>query len=255
MVNCYMYDFPGRSITLGCPSNADTLKRVTTILDAIDDLGDIIVPLCAGMSLGSYSKRTGLKDWKTQPYQPFYQIYESSVPEGIVVKLLSDKSLSTSTTNLSKNTLYLWIKEALEQPYPYSNTHEIDVYELVFYAVRAKVHDYSQLKNKKFMIVEHDRRGSFRFPLGHRNDGLWVYSPIKDLKTEPSFTITSGESAGITINIHWTWWTLESLVDRDALEAAILRIIARGWTIEYLHESLNFPKLKSIFEASGKLPR
>lgn len=57
------------------------------------------------------------------------------------------------------------------------------------------------------------------------------------------------------INIHWTWWTKESLKDRDGLEAAILRIIARGWTIEYLHESLNFPRLKSIFEVSGKLQR
>ena len=258
MADCYMYDFPGRSIRLKFLAEDPKLKAAKSLLEAMDELGDIIVPLCAGMSLRCINRMTWGIDWKVQAQKPFHHIYQSPVPRGIVVRLSADKSIYTPTERLSKKVLYSWIENALNQPSPQPDTHDVTWSELDFQAVRAKIYDDSQFKNQKFMVVEHDKRGDFRFPLKNRDDGLWVYSPIADLKTEPSFTIrTTNEGGAVTIDIHihWTWWTKESLKDRDALEAAILRIIARGWTIEYLHESLNFPRLKSIFEASGKLPR
>ena len=254
MTDCYTYDFPGRSLSLSYPPEVNTLKRVAFILDAMDELRDVIVPLCASLSLKCYKKSTRWRDRGVRPYNPFHKIYQSPVPESIVVNVVSDKLVTTTTKNLSRDAIYSWIENALRQPCPQPDTHYLELCELDFEAVRAKINDNSRLKNQKFMTVEHDRRGNFRFPLKHHNDGLWVYSPIEDLKTEPSFTITSSESAEIDINIHWTWWTLESLEDRNALEAAILRIIGRGWTLEYLHESLKLPRLRSIYEALGQLP-
>ena len=255
MADCYMYDFPGRSIVLGYPPEADTLKRVASILDAMDELGEIIVPLSASLSLDCYSKITRWRDREVRPYSPFHQIYDSCVPEGIVVKLSSDRSITTVIENLSKDTIYSWIENAMRQPLPQSETHYLELCELDFKAVRAKIHNDNKLIKQKFMTVEHDRRGNFKFPLEHRDDGLWVYSPIEDLETEPSFTIMSGEIAEVTINIHWSWWTEDSLKDRNALEAAILRIIACGWTIKHLNKYLELPRLRSIYEASGQLPR
>jgi hypothetical protein len=251
MADCYMYDFPGRCLSLGYPPQGSSLEDVAFILDAMDELGDVIMPLCASLSLKCYKKATGWRDNQIQPYRPYHQIYESSVPEGIVVKLSSDKSISTTTENLSRNTIYSWIEDALGQPSPEPDTHYLEVTQLNFQAVRAKIHDQSRLKNQKFMTVEHDRRGDFKFPLKERDDGLWVYSPIEELETEPSFTIRSGETAKIEIDIHWSWWTEESLKDRNVLEAAILRIIARGWTLEYLNEYLEMPRLRNIYKAQG----
>ena len=255
MIDCYMYDFPGRSITLGYPPEADTLQRVSFILNAIDELREIVVPLSASLSLDCYKKTTQWRDREVRPCSSFHQIYESSVPKDIVVKLASDKSITTVTENLSKDAIYSWIENAMRQPSPQPDTHYLELSELDFEAVRAKIYDDSRLKNQKFMMVEHDRRGNFKFPLERRDDGLWVYSPLEKLKIEPSFTIRSGESAKIKINIRWSWWVEESLKDREVLEAAILRILARGWTIKYLDEYLELPRLRSIYEASGQLPR
>ena len=259
MADCYMYDSPGRLISLRYLQSEDyKLHAASSLLEAIGELQDIIVPLCADMSLGCRKKTTAWRDWKVQPQKPFHHIYSLSVPEEIVVKHSSDKSIFTPVTKLSNNTIYSWMEKALQQSSPQPNTHEVNWYELDFEAVKVKINDGSLLEKQKFMTVEHDRRGIFRFPLKHCKDGLWVYSPIEDLKTEPSFAIRTGNEEGaltMDIDIHWSWWTEESLKDRNALEAAILRIIARGWTIKHLNKYLELPRLRSIYEASGKLPR
>ena len=255
MVDCYIYDYPGRSIVLGYPPQDNSLQGAAFILDAMDELQDLFVPLCASISLQYRNRTTGYVDRKIRPRSPFHDIYQTFVPEEIVVQHSSDKSIHTPVEKLSKDTILSWIENAFRQESPQPDTHELELSQLSFEAVRAKIHDDSQFKEKNYMTAEHDRRGNFRFPLERRDDGLWVYSPIEKLRIEPSFTMSSGETAKIKINVRWSWWIEESTEDRDAFESAILRIIARGWTIKYLDESLKLPRLRSIYEASGQLPR
>ena len=61
MADCYMYDFPGRTIVLGYPPQGDSLKRAAFILDAMDELSSIIVPLCASISFDYRNKKTGYR--------------------------------------------------------------------------------------------------------------------------------------------------------------------------------------------------
>jgi len=63
-----------------------------------------------------------------------------------------------------------------------------------------------------------------------------VYSPIELLDAEPSLKyiiINEEEALTLDMDVHWSWWTETSPEDRQALEQAMLRIIDRGWKIEY----------------------
>jgi hypothetical protein len=73
----------------------------------------------------------------------------------------------------------------------------------------------------------------------HRKNGLWVYSSIELLATQPSlkYMIINTEGAlTLDMSVYWSWWTETSPEDREALKQAIFRIIDRDWKIEYCHK-------------------
>ncbi len=117
------------------------------------------------------------------------------------------------------------------QDYP----HDVAWYALYFQAVRSRIYNEKNFQSRDTFILE-QYKAQCEFPIEHRKDGLWVYSPIELLATEPSlkYMIINTEGAlTLDMNVHWSWWTQTSPEDREALKQAILRIIDRGWKIEY----------------------
>jgi hypothetical protein len=105
-------------------------------------------------------------------------------------------------------------------------------------AVRARILDSQKFKGRESFVVKTDR-GKFSFPLERRDNELWVDSPINDFKTEPSFDLSIvREEGGLSFDIHthWSWWTETSPEDAKALRQTIIRIIERGWKVEYCDE-------------------
>jgi hypothetical protein len=99
--------------------------------------------------------------------------------------------------------------------------------------VRARIVNEENFRNSQLFRLETDR-GKYEFPLERRKDGLWVYSPIEEFVTEPSFNLLIMNEEGtldININIHWSLWTQSGSANHEALRLALLRIISKGWEL------------------------
>jgi hypothetical protein len=126
-----------------------------------------------------------------------------------------------------------WIEKALQQECPNSETHETSWYHLYINAVRARIINKENLRGSQSFRLETDR-GEYEFPLERRTDGLWVYSPIEEFITEPSFNLLIINQEGaldIDMNIHWSLWTQSDSANYQALRQAILRIVSKGWEL------------------------
>jgi hypothetical protein len=235
MSDCFMYGFPGRSISFRSVCDDGDLQAAARVLDAIDELRPVIEPLSAELTLNCRNKQTQWKDNEVNLPFPVWYIHEASLPESIVIETYLKEPQNLQTQQLNQKTLIDWIERASLQECPFPDTHEVVWSSLHISAVRARILDSQKFKGRESFVVKTDR-GKFSFPLERRDDELWVDSPIKDFKSQPSFVIsTSHEEGGLSFNIHvhWSWWTETSPEDANALHQALLRILEQGWQLDY----------------------
>ena len=246
MSNCFIYQFPGRTVRLWTLCEKSYLVAAWKVIEAIDELRTVIQPLSIDLALGCRDTTIQWMNYKITPQQPHWFISESSLPETIVIEPGFTNAQISQVSELSKDNIIAWIEKALQQECPLSDTNEVTWYVLEIRAVRARITNQSKFNNKNLFIAKHDR-GNFKFPLEKRKDGVWVYSPIKDLLTQPSFSLLIGkEEARLTmdINIHWTLWA-ENSEDRNALKEGIQRIINKGWTLENASKEFELTPVKT----------
>jgi hypothetical protein len=238
MGDCYLHDFPGRKIALRklCQTpEAEDLLWAASALDAVEELRTVVEPLSVTLRLGCRDKSLKWRDRKAYPPYPTWFIRESFVPEGIIIKPVLVDAQVAQAPELTTEVLTAWIEQAFQQQCPCPHTHDVAWYALYFQAVRSRIYNEKNFQSRDTFILE-QYKAQCEFPIEHRKDGLWVYSPIELLDTEPSlkYMIINEEGAlTLDMNVHWSWWTETSPEDRQALEQAMLRIIDRGWKIEY----------------------
>lgn len=241
MSDCYLHDFPGRIIALRylCETGeAQDLLWAAEALNAVDELRTVVDPLSAALQLGCRDKNRYRQDWDVAPPYPTWFIRESSVPEGIIIKQGVVNPQLSQAPKLTREILTAWIENAFQQQCPCIDTHDVAWYDLYFDAVRARIYNEKNFEERSTFVIKKSQ-GKFEIPILKENNDLWVYSPVESLRTEPSIKYIIGNEEGalsLRISVHWSWWTETSPEDKNALQQAILRIIALGWKLEYCHE-------------------
>jgi hypothetical protein len=243
MSDCYLHDFPGLGLSLKFLSPGEyssEMEWAANVIDVIDELRTVIQPLSADLLIGCRDKNIRWQDTSVDPPFPCWFIHKSGLPETVVVRPGLTNPQIFPAPELNRETLMAWIEKALRQECPCSETHEISWYGLYINAVRAKIFNEENFRRSQSFRLETDR-GEYKFPLERRKDGLWVYSPIKEFKTEPSFNLLIMNREGalaIDINIHWSLWTQSGSANHEALRQALLRIISKGWELTYCNKYL-----------------
>jgi hypothetical protein len=243
MSDCLMHPFPGRSIVLNYGCEGDDLQAAREVMDAIDELRFVIEPLSANLLVGCRDKRIQWRDMNVDPSLPSWHIHECSLPETIIARSEGSEPQISQVPELTRESLIVWIAKALQQECPNSNTHEVIWEELTINAVRARIFNKTNFEGRHLFVV-HTERGEWSFPLERRNGELWVDSPIQDFLTEPSFNFSIINRSGaltLSISVHWSLWTSHGLAEHTALTQAIMRIMDRGWSLEYC--SVEFPEI------------
>ncbi|HEY9905491.1 MAG TPA: hypothetical protein V6D43_24180 [Candidatus Sericytochromatia bacterium] len=236
MSDCFLHDFPGRSIRLKLLSpeeQEEDIQWAANVMDVLDELGTVIQPLSADIMVGCRDRNLWLLDGSVDPPVPHWFIQASPLPTGVIVKPGLVNARVSQASELSRKTLMDWIQEALQQECPCAKTHQICWHELYIDATRARIADEVPFANRQSFVLDSDR-GKFKFPLERRNDGLWVYGPIEELFTEPPFNLSIRNEEGaltIKILIHWSLWTQPNSASYSALNQAISQIVAKGWKL------------------------
>jgi hypothetical protein len=242
MSDCLMHPFPGRSIILQYLGERDDLQSAIEVRDAIDELRFVVEPLSANLFVGCRDKRIQWRDMNVRPSLPSWHIYECSLPETIIARSEFSEPQISQVPELTRESLIVWMAKALQQECPNSNTHEVNWQDLTITAVRARVFNKTNFEGRHLFVVNTER-GEWSFPLERRNGELWVDSPIQDFLTQPSFSfsISNTEGLKLRISVHWSLWTSQGSAEHTALTQAIMRIMDRGWNLEYC--SVEFPEI------------
>jgi hypothetical protein len=238
MSDAFMNDFPGYEISLRFlpqKEHRNDLHLAVNAIDAIDELRTVIEPLTVDLLIGCRDLNIQWRDRNVKPLFPYWFIHVSSLPKIVVVRPEFVKPQISQVLELSRNSLMAWIEKALQQECPCPITHEPGWYLIEISAVRAKIYNEEKFGKRQFFILDTDR-GTFEFPLESYPDGLWVYSPIQEFKTEPSFNLrVINEEGSLTLdmNIHWSLWTTPGTAENTALRQALSRIVSKGWTLTH----------------------
>lgn len=237
MSDAFMHEFPGREISLRFlppKEHHNDLQWAADAMDALDELRSVLEPLSADLVIGCRDLKIQWRDRDIRPQFPHWFIHASSLPKTVMVRSGFVDPQISQVPELSRDSLMLWIEKALQQECSLcSTTHEPGWYLIEIWAVRGKIFNEKKFRSCQSFILD-TNRGEFNFPLEQRNDGLWVYSPINEFKTEPSFhlKVISEEGAlKINIYIHWSLWTTPGTAENTAFSQALSRIVSKGWTL------------------------
>ena len=222
------------------------------VMDVMNELGHIFKPLTADLSLYCYYKDCGSEDWDIEPLQPFWHLRELDIPEEVYIPEYT-RTIFNEVSEIDKKSVVAWVEKALKQESPRPDIDTVNVNSLNFRTIRAKIINDRQLEGRETFIVDYFRQGTYEFPLKRINDELWVYSPIPEVCTKPSFNVRTDRYMGaFDIEVYWYWWTKTSPEDVQALEQAVINVINTGlWKLKFISEYLEMPRLKTYAEKVG----
>ncbi|MTJ51353.1 hypothetical protein FJR38_00970 [Anabaena sp. UHCC 0253] len=240
MSDAFMHEFPGSEISLKFlppkEHNRD-LQWAADAMDALDELRTVIQPLSADLVIGCRDISLQWRNTDVRPQFPHWFIHTSSLPKTVVVRPGFIDPQISQVPELSRDSLMVWIEKALQQECSScSATHEPGWYLIEIWAVRAKIFDENNFRSRQSFMLD-TNRGEFIFPLKRRNEGLWVYSPIDEFKTEPSFhlkVISEEGTLKINMYIHWSLWSTPGTAENTALRQALSRIANQGWDLTHV---------------------
>ena len=260
MIDCQ--DRPEDAISLrysGKREYIDGKKWASLIMDAMNLLKDVFVPLTADILLDCYYKDSVTEDWDIQPSQPAWHLRELNIPEniyaapGLGFNQKIAPTVISEVPQINKESVVAWVDNALKQESPRPDIDFIDVSRLDFSTVRAKIINDRQFQERDSFVVDYFRMGTYKFPLKRINGELWVYSPLPEAFTKPSFKVSTSRYMGaFDIKIFWYWWTKTSPEDIKALEQALINVVNTGlWKLTFISEYLEMPRLKTYAEKVG----
>lgn len=235
MSDCYLHKFQSHAIGLRLLSqNKDGLGKASDVLDVVDELRNVFQPLSADLIIYSRDKSMRWHDSNIKPPFPHWFINVSPLPEKVIAEPCFTNPHVSQVSELSRKVIMDWIEKALNQNRGLPETHEPSWNTFFISAVRARIFDESNISDTSTFFVS-VTAGDLKYPLKRRNDGYWVYAPIKHYTTQPplSLEVTNTEgSLNITIPVHWSLWTTPDTAENMALKQALSRIINKGWNWE-----------------------
>ena len=258
MIDCEVYSEDTISLKrLGKGEYIDGKKWASLVMDVMDKLKDVFVPLTADLLLYCYYKDGGSEDWDVEPSKPSWHLREFDIPKKIYAAPGFNQKIAPTVISevpkLNKESVVAWVDNALKQESPQPDRYTVDVDSLDFRTVRAKILNDRQFKRRDTFVVDYFRMGTYEFPLKRINGELWVYSPLPEVFTKPSFKVRTNRYTGaFDIKIFWNWWTKTSSEDVSALEQALINVINTGlWKLKFISEYLEMPRLKTYAEKVG----
>ena len=227
------------------------------VMDVMDKLKDVFVPLTADLLLYCYYKDGGSEDWDVEPSKPSWHLREFDIPKKIYAAPGFNQKIAPTVISevpqINKEAVVTWVDNALRQKSPRPDIDFVDVDSLDFRAVRAKILNDRQFQGRDTFVVNYFRMGRYEFPLRRINGELWVYSPLPEVFTKPSFKVrTSRYTGAFDIDIFWFWWLENSLEDIQALEQALINVVNTGlWKLTFISQYMKMPRLKTYAEKVG----
>ena len=260
MIDCQ--DRPEDAVSLrysGKGEYIDGKKWASLVIDVMNQLKDVFVPLTADVLLHCCYKDNGIEDWDIQPSQPAWHLRELNIPKnvyaapGLGFNQKIAPTVISEVPQINKESVVAWVGNALKQKSPRPDIDFVDVSLLDFHTVRAKILNDRQFQGRDTFVVDYFRMGRYEFPLRRINGELWVYSPLPEVFTKPSFKVrTNCYSGTFKIDIFWYWWTKTSPEDIQALEQALINVINTGlWKLKFISKYLEMPRLKTYAEKVG----
>ena len=236
----------------GAKKYSNGVGWASLVMDAMNELSHILKPLTADLSLSCYYKDNGFEDWDVEPVEPFWQLRELEIPEGVFVSHYV-KTIFNDVSEINKESVVTWVENALKQESPRPDVDIVDIETLNFRTVRARILNEEPFQGRDTFVVDHFRMGRYEYPLKRIDGELWAYSPLPETYTKPSFNVQTSRYMGtFKVYIYWNWWTTVSPADREALESAFVKLVSKGdWKLDFIVEYLNMPRLESLAEKVG----
>ena len=237
MRDCFVHTFPGSLIELeftGQENNFSEIQQIALILQAFDELKNVMQPLAADLQINCCDREFLFFDWQLEsdPPLPHWHLRIKDIPTDLKLEPGYVNSQITEVEEISKANMMSWIEKALQQKCPNPKTHQICWNNIDIYAVRARIFDENLFREHQSLKVDYKLR-TYELPFDRRNNGVWIYGS-NNFKSEYPFTIQlyrEFELLFIRISIRWSLWTEYGSPENIALSRAISRIVAKGWQV------------------------
>ena len=245
---CYLYD-ESFVITYAKDIPRNPVEAAIEVIDVVEVLRAVFEPTSADLRVGCFRKSDRQKNSKVDPPTLGWHIRSSDLPEEMkLIREFDYKEDNSSpdfkVSKLSKPVMIDWVKKALNQKCPYSETYDIAWSSLNFNTVRTRIFTEELLAGQEMMRAIHESRHGYyelEYPLLKENDQLWVYSPLPNSYRFSTFRIRVNhidwqEIMELNIDVNWSWWTQEGFKERDVLLETIPQIEALGWDLEFFDD-------------------
>ncbi|WNG43197.1 hypothetical protein F0U60_03095 [Archangium minus] len=234
---CLLHKPPGTVVSFALipeaevPPAEELMRRA---LDVIEALAPVVRPLAVDLGLVCQTRGIPLFVPDVPPRVPAVHIREEVVPPRVSIESIYEVGSSFSVVpRLTRETLARWCADALAQEPP-GPDYLVTFEELVCTQARARLFEE---KPERGLTLRDGGGHTWEAPLELRHDGVWVAGPLEDrpMDAPASFRITNLEGRlDAHVQIGWALWDQPGTPEHQAMQEALKRIAAQGWTPQHV---------------------
>lgn len=227
--DAYEHHDQGKVIMLRAPDDLDADRALGEALDALDA---IVRPLAVEARFGCFDAELPVGD---------LHLGESLL---VVARELGEVEPPRSYVGSRRDERHALGRESVQEwlagsapRCAHDPRHEVRWSEVLVHASAARLHSLADRSVLRVRATE--RPGLVHAIAVHLDDrGAWVLGPTGEMTRacmSPPIRYSLTQELGVTLHLelHWSPWTHAGSPERLACSAAVERLVARGWTLEF----------------------
>lgn len=237
--DCRQLSSPGDAVVLQLiPPFDDEAERhiVRAVASVFDELAPVVRPIAADLILTCRGEREPFLTRGEEPTPGAFQLREAEPPpqvEPLIEAATDPEFLVTPVPELDAASVERWMERSIGQSTaPPGLSVTLDVVRVQF--SRARIYGIERPAAPDFRLRWYD--DVLEVPIERKNEQAWVSAPVGQMNMLPAvaFEVVNYDGAlRVTVWAGWSFWAERGHPEHDALQRALRRLVARGFTPEY----------------------